>query len=154
MRKQIWKAVLVMGAVAVSLHAQNTSGCWQTGWQSGQPVLVCDKPQYDPGGYQDLWTAISVSSSTLAWGSSWGAQNRESAERAAQQHCAKTGAKDCKVEMWGQNMCLALAVSVPEKSWGVDSDRNGLRAKAKALAWCQKSGGAHCTVPTWPCAHD
>ena len=155
--RSLLNATFAIGALAFSasqVHAQNTSGCWQTGWQSGQPVLVCGDTPRDPSGYQDMFTAIAVSDSTLNWGSSWAYLDLQAAERNAMARCSKTGAKDCKIQISGQNMCVALATSGPDKAWATESDRNGEKAKAKAIASCRKAGGTRCAVPTWPCAHD
>jgi hypothetical protein len=50
-------------------------------------------------------------------------------------------------------MCLALARG-SDLSWAVDSDRNGKRAQAKALAGCQGVQGQNCKIVADPCAHD
>jgi hypothetical protein len=113
---------------------------------------LCSQPPSAPA-VPDKWTAIAVSDSTLSWGSSWEADSQSEAEQKALAACAKN-APDCKVEMWGLNMCLALATSQGDLSWGVDSDRNGEKAKAKALAQCRSGNGEHCVIVTWPCSHD
>jgi hypothetical protein len=150
----IMAGVLVTGAFAQTDDPvqqgrdQQTSAC----------ILVgnCNQPNSAGGGapaYANKFAAIALSDSTLATGWSWNANSQAEAERLALASCAKH-ARDCKVQMWGENECLALATSEPDGSWGVDYDRNGAKAKAKALALCRNLGGQNCVVKADPCAHD
>lgn len=103
--------------------------------------------------YFNKFTAIAISDSTLANGSAWQANSRQEAEQLALAQC-RHHARDCKIAMWGENECLALATSSADGSWGSDYDRNGARAKAKAMSVCRQYGGKSCRVVTDPCAHD
>ena len=103
--------------------------------------------------YFDKFTAIAISGSTLASGSSWQANSRTEAEQIALAQCSRR-ARDCKIATWGEDVCLALATSAADGSWGVDYDTNGARAKARAMSLCGQYGGKSCRVVTDPCAHD
>lgn len=56
----------------------------------------------------DRFGAIAYSKSTGRFGSSWNQSNRFSAERSAMSSC---GRSDCRVLLWFQNGCGALAVN-------------------------------------------
>ena len=99
------------------------------------------------------YVAIAVSDSTLHWGRSWAKNSRREAELAAIADCRRN-ATDCKVVVWGQYRCLALAISRPEKMWGVDLGHYPETASSKAMAQCREGGGKSCAVVSHPCSED
>ena len=103
--------------------------------------------------YRDKWTSIALSEKTMTFGYSWQADSRAQADRLALAACGRH-ASDCKVVEWGQNECLALAISLRERAWGSAWDRNGANARAAATAECRKVNGTRCVVRADPCAHD
>jgi len=116
----------------------------------------CPQNQSDPAyqsDYRDKWTSIALSEKTMTFGYSWQADSRAQADQLALSACRRH-ASDCKVVMWGQNECLALAISAREGAWGSAWDRNGANARAAATAECRKQAGTRCVVRADPCAHD
>ena len=153
-------AVVATSLAPTPAHAQ--SGCSMVlgpigpNGEPGREEWDCPVPGQDrpvAPVYFDKFTAIAISDSTLANGSAWQANSRQEAERLALAQCGRF-ARDCKIAMWGENECLALATSSVDGSWGSDYDRNGARAKAKAMSVCRQYGGKSCRVVTDPCAHD
>jgi hypothetical protein len=111
---------------------------------------ICEgAPRVEP----HYFTAIAVSGSTLAWGTSWAANTRAQAEQTALAQCGRYAA-DCRAVDWAQYKCLALAVSDREKSWGVDAGNYPETASSKAVAACRSAGGSSCVVKTHPCSQD
>jgi hypothetical protein len=110
----------------------------------------CSQNQNDPAyqsDYRDKWTSIALSSKAMTFGYSW------QADQLALSAC-KRHASDCKVVEWGENECLALAISARDGAWGTAWDRNGANARAAATAECRKESGTRCVVRADPCAHD
>ena len=107
-----------------------------------------------PNGEVSKWTAIAVSDSNLAYGASWQANSRREAEQIALEYCRGQGASDCKVQMWAQGKCVALATSGSDVIWGTDSGLYPGTAQAGALAQCRKFGGHACAIVTHPCSQD
>lgn len=101
----------------------------------------------------DRYAAIAVSNTTLRSGTSQGQTSQSTAEQLALNSC-RTAASDCKAAMWGVNSCVALAVSLPEKTWGASWDTNRAQAGASAVTICRQHGGKSCTVQASPCASD
>jgi hypothetical protein len=106
-----------------------------------------------PNGEVSKWTAIAVSDSNLAYGASWQASSRREAEQKALAECS-IYASDCKVQMWAQGKCVALATSGSDLTWGTDSGLYPGTAQARALAQCRKLGGDACAIVTHPCSQD
>lgn len=109
--------------------------------------LCQGSPPQEPPKY----TALAISNSTMAIGTSWGYDNRQAAEQRALAECRKT-AKDCEVAIWAYDRCIALATA-PDGSWGVDSDMYVDFAQAKALRQCN-SVAKNCVIKAHPCARD
>jgi hypothetical protein len=97
------------------------------------------------------YTAIALSNSTMATGTSWGYSSRAGAEQRALSECSKR-ARDCKVVDWAWNQCLALATA-NDGSWGVDSALYVDIAQARALGQCNKVAKG-CVVKLHPCSGD
>ncbi len=118
--------------------------------EAGHEDYVCEG---DPVVAPNYFTAIAVSDSTLSWGASWEANSRDLAEQVALANCRKHAA-DCKAVDWGQFKCLALAISLPDKTWGVDAGNYPETASSRALLQCRSAGGTSCKVETLPCSQD
>jgi hypothetical protein len=101
----------------------------------------------------DVWAAVAVSPSTLHSGSSHGQNSEAEAKQLALKNCA-SGASDCELVNWGNNLCFALATSQPESIYGQDYDADRARAQTKALARCRLAGGKNCVAQASPCASD
>jgi outer membrane protein assembly factor BamB len=99
------------------------------------------------------FTAVAVSDSTLAWGTSWAANTRAEAEQLALAQCRRYAA-DCRAVDWAQYKCLALAASDREMAWGVDAGNFPETASSKAVAACRSVGDSNCVVKTHPCSQD
>jgi hypothetical protein len=99
------------------------------------------------------FAAIAVSDSTLSWGDSWAATSQNQAEQMALDSCRKY-ASDCKVAVWGEFRCLALAISAPDKAWGADYGMYPETSEAKALKKCEANGGKSCAIQAHPCSED
>jgi hypothetical protein len=137
-------AVVLASFAASPARAVYCGPSWES-WAC-QPVL-------GPPPTPKYFTAIAVSDSTLAWGASWAANSRGQAEQIALAHCSQS-ASDCKVKMWAQGMCVALATSKTDLTWGVDKGSYPETAQPKALAQCRAAGGNACVIETHPCSQD
>jgi hypothetical protein len=100
------------------------------------------------------FTAIALSPSTLRVGGSHGQNSEAAANDTALRNCAAGGARDCKLLNWGDNICLALAVSTPDGSYGQAPSGSRAGAASRAMAECRKAGGNNCVVQVAPCAGD
>lgn len=101
----------------------------------------------------DRWTAIALSATTMNSGTAEGQTSQSASEQLALGYC-HTLASDCKIEMWGVNTCAALAVSTPDKTWGVSWNNDRAEAGAGAVTLCRQHGGKACAVQISPCAAD
>jgi hypothetical protein len=102
----------------------------------------------------DVWGAIAVSPSSLDYGTSWNFANEKDAGARAIQECQKiSGAKDCKLAVTVADICVALAVSKPEKIYAVGGPTGAVNyASGNASLHCQRAGGKSCAVTTAFCA--
>ena len=102
----------------------------------------------------DVWGAIAVSPSTLLEGHSWNFKSEAGASNRALTECrAVTKAHDCKVVITVADVCLSLAISKPEKVYGVGGPGPGVNyANGNATLHCQRAGGRSCAVVTSFCA--
>ncbi len=136
---------------ATPAHAGCAIGPSSAPYGNGMDVF-CD-PEGTPKVQPHYFTAIAVSDSTLAWGTSWAANTRAEAEQIALAQCRRHAA-DCRAVDWAQYKCLALAVSDREMAWGVDAGNYPETASSKAVAACRSVGGSNCVVKTHPCSQD
>jgi hypothetical protein len=104
-------------------------------------------------GSGDRWTAIAFSKSTFRSGTSHGQVSQSEGEQLALSNC-RSGAADCKVQIWGRNTCLALAVSLTDQTWGIGNDPDRAKAETKAVTNCIAYKGKNCFVQAAPCASD
>jgi len=127
----------------------------------GAPPSGCDYDQrgnkYCWGGggatEPDKYVALAVSRTTLVSGTAHGQNSPEAAQNLAEGNCASR-ASDCKVELWGQNTCVAMVVSLVDGKWGDGRDPNRAKAEAQAIGLCRSVKGAKCVVQASPCASD
>jgi len=98
------------------------------------------------------FAAIAISEDDImVWGSSWGWPTKSSAERRALQNCK---AKDCKIRMWGEGACIALAESDDAGYWGTGPADSPGGAERDAVGMCQGAAKHPCKVVTHPCSED
>jgi hypothetical protein len=119
------------------------AGCDQPA-RSGGPALP-------PG----IWGALAVSPSTLVSGSTWGYQDKQSAEKTALNECsiAMNAMRDCKVVGSFANTCVALATSTKEHAWGYSGTYSTMKQAADAaMTRCRNGGGHACTIATNFCS--
>lgn len=102
----------------------------------------------------DVWGAIAISPSTLVEGHSWNFKSEQEASKRALKECqAGTKAGDCKVVGTVVDGCTSLAVSEPDKIYGMASRSPGVSfASGGALLHCRRAGGQSCSVVTSFCA--
>ena len=100
------------------------------------------------------FTAIALSPSTLRVGGSHGQDSEAAAKDTALHNCAASGARDCQLVDWGDNICLALAVSSPDGAYGYAPSNGRAAAANRAIAECRKASGKNCVVQVAPCASD
>jgi hypothetical protein len=102
----------------------------------------------------DVWGAIAVSPSSLDYGSSWNFKSEKDAAARAMQECQKsTGAKDCKVAVTVADVCVALAMSKPDKIFAIGGPTGAANyASGNATLHCQRAGGKSCAIITSFCA--
>jgi serine/threonine-protein kinase len=95
----------------------------------------------------DQYGAIAYSPQDGRWGYSYNIGTRAGAERRALSEC---GSRSCRVAVWFQRACGALAVA-PLGGWG--SGWGGTRAAAEraAVRTCQDFGNAGCRIQVWAC---
>lgn len=84
---------------------------------------------------QDYFGAIAYSPTSGAQGWAYDQPSREAAERTALSACRKH-AKDCRVVVWFQNGCGALAESAKVYGWGWG--RTQALADAQAIKACSE----------------
>lgn len=98
----------------------------------------------------DVWGAVAVSPSTLAYGSSWNWKSEKDAAAAALKYC---GARDCKVVATVADVCLSLVESAAERIYMVGGPIGAANfADNNALLQCQRAGGRACIVKASFCA--
>jgi hypothetical protein len=100
-----------------------------------------------------LWGAIAWSRSTAGWGVSWKFSTQQAAKDYAMGGCAKSGAKDCAVNtLIADNLCTALAISLPEKVFGIGLSGVTDLASDTATYRCKAAGGKSCKIARSFCA--
>jgi hypothetical protein len=102
----------------------------------------------------DVWGAVAVSPATLLYGNSWNYRTEKDAAQRALQECQKTqSGRDCKVVITVADVCVALAISKPEKIYAVGGPTGAINyANGNATLHCQRAGGRSCTIATALCA--
>jgi len=64
----------------------------------------------------------------------------------AMSECQGSGASDCQLAFAGTDMCVALARSADEKSFGIGAGSSRDRAQGKALSECSGHGAVGCNL--------
>jgi hypothetical protein len=90
--------------------------------------------------------AISLSSSSMGFGTAWGYSDPDAARARAQAECAKAGANDCAVRVSVADSCAALVMSTQANHVFAVTDPDKVNASAFALAQCQAEGVGDCVV--------
>jgi hypothetical protein len=101
----------------------------------------------------DVWGAIAVSSSTLLAGNSWNFRSEADASNRALAECRALHAGDCKVVVTVADVCVALAISKPEKVYAVGGPISAANfADGNATLKCRRAGGKACSIVLSFCA--
>jgi hypothetical protein len=104
-----------------------------------------------PAPLPDVWAAVAVSPSNLAWGVKWSANSERQAKAEAMATCARR-AKDCAIVKTTADICLALVQSFADKVSIVMESPASNFASDKAMAKCRNAGGHSCKLLTAFCA--
>ncbi len=153
-----WIATAIVAVGPIGVAAQTTSQMPPKGSVPGgcnynqDGDYLCWGSQF--AGPADKFASIAFSSTTLRSGSSTGQASQDAADAVAMSNCRKTGAADCKVQIWGKNVCMTVATSAPDRKWFVDHDVDRRTAGKDAFQGCRDLGGARCTVEDVECADD
>ena len=124
-RRKFWLGALLLVLLAIALSA---------GW------LMLHKRT--PG----MYGAISLSRSSLGFGTAWGYSDAATAYARAQTECAHAGATDCEVRISLAGTCGALVMSGQSNQSFAVNEADKDVAGALALAQCQASGASDCVV--------
>ena len=153
-RLALWLAAVAMVALPAAAQEGVTCGTVYTPDGTTQNWGPCpnQNTQQQPAA-PSLWGAIAWSKSTGGWGVSWKLSTPQAAKDYAMGQCAKSGAKDCAVNtMLADDLCTALAVSQPEKVFGIGLSGVIDFATPTATYRCQKAGGRSCKIASTFCA--
>lgn len=110
---------------------------------SNKNAAASASPSTPPPPRAISWGAIAYSSRDMGAGWSHGKDDRASAEREAMNLCSQRG-KGCVVQAAFNKACGALAADRSFAGWGTSPDPR--EANQKAIAACQKAGGANCVL--------
>jgi hypothetical protein len=100
-----------------------------------------------------VYGAIAISRSTMAYGTAEKFSTQQAANDFAVKDCAKKGAKDCSLfQAFANNLCAALALSVPDKAASIGLSGIMTFASSIATLRCQQAGGKSCVVAISFCA--
>jgi hypothetical protein len=96
------------------------------------------------------WGAIAYSAKDKRGGSSDGWNDVSDAKKTAMDRCLKDGGTACKLWIWYENECGAIAADGNIVTWGTAYLRE--RAEQTAVLECKKAGGKNCSVERWACS--
>ncbi|MBA98465.1 MAG: DUF4189 domain-containing protein [Sulfitobacter sp.] len=102
--------------------------------------------------------AIAYSIQSDKYGRSWNLDSRKAAEASALKFCKAAGGKGCKVGVWLEDSCGALAASETSKSMKQTGISYGFKtasaSHARALAECEaRDGAGTCQVKASVCSN-
>jgi hypothetical protein len=101
----------------------------------------------------DVWGAIAVALNFTLPGFAYNYPTEAGAKQGALENCASKGGKSCKVAVTVADVCVALAMSTPEKIQVVGGPIGAANyASSGAMLKCQRAGGHSCKVTTSFCA--
>jgi hypothetical protein len=101
----------------------------------------------------DVWGAIALSPGTLLYGTAEKFSSEQAAKNFALKDCAGKGAHDCKLAVTVADICVAIAISRPEKVAVVSSPTGATNfASGNATLQCQRAGGHSCKIAVSFCA--
>ena len=110
-----------------------------------------------PGGPRDaseVFAAIAISDVLpLTWGVTWDENSKAAAYGAAINYCSQYGGKQCKVQMWASNSCVAMALDDGNK-WSVAWNASKTDASNTVLQMCRNNSGKNCAVKVAACSSD
>jgi hypothetical protein len=152
---------ILAGTLAAAQPADpaDPAGTWERRCNDTLGYLGCAEMMH-PGPRQpgpppkpDVWGALAVSASTLAWGASWNSRSESDSSGFALSQCAARGAQDCKIVKTVADVCLALVTSSGENIFTVGGPIGASNiADDAALAKCRRAGGKSCKLITSFCA--
>jgi uncharacterized protein DUF4189 len=96
------------------------------------------------------WGAIAYSQPDAKFGFSFEWNRVEDAKKTAMDNCSKRGGSACKLWVWFENECGAIAADGKIVTWGTAYLREN--AERRAIEECHKAGGRNCSIPTWVCS--
>ena len=100
----------------------------------------------------DVWGAIALSPSNMAWGVEWSQNTKKAAQDVAMAGCGKR-AKDCVLVNTVADVCVALVMSDAQKIYKVGGPTGAINfAEDNAKLLCQRAGGKACKVAVSFCA--
>jgi hypothetical protein len=141
--------------LAMPLAARAQQPCGMVATPQGDEYWPCpaqaNRAQAAPE--PDVWGAIALSSATLVYGTAWKFPTEQAAKSWALKDCSGKGARDCKVAVTVADICVALAISKPEKVAAVSSPTGATNfASGNATLHCQRAGGGSCKIAISFCA--
>jgi hypothetical protein len=143
----------VLAPVAASSQEGITCGMVET---SVGPQFwgACPRKGPAPAPQPDVWGAVAVPSSLATRpGFSYNYRSEQGAKQGAMENCASKGGKDCKVVVTVADVCVAVAISKPERIYTVGGPIGASNvANDGAMLKCQRAGGHSCAVTTSFCA--
>ena len=95
------------------------------------------------------WGAIAYSAPDKQSGYSYEWNDVNDAKKTALDRCSKTG-KACKLWIWYENECGAIAADGNIVTWGTAFLREN--AQQRAMLECTKVGGKNCAIQIWSCS--
>jgi hypothetical protein len=105
-----------------------------------------------PAAPPDEYIAIAVADKAKGIGVSHGPGSQQETDQYALQRCATLGT-DCVVEVYGVNICGALAISIPDLQLGISTNVSRKIASEEALAQCRRVAKS-CKLSVAVCAND
>jgi hypothetical protein len=84
----------------------------------------------------------------LGWTNGWNDVN--DAKKTAMDKCLKDGGAACKLWIWFENECGAIAADGKTVTWGTAYLKE--KAEETAMIECRKAGGKNCAITAWACS--
>jgi hypothetical protein len=134
------------------VDCMNRSGCWSGGSVSN-PQMCNDQLHrcniQCEGQNQKTFGAIAYSAADKGYGWSHGWNDLSKAKKVALDNCSEHGSA-CKLWVWYENSCGALAADGKIVTWGTASAKQS--ANQRALAECARAGGKKCAIQVSQCS--
>jgi hypothetical protein len=107
-----------------------------------------------PGSAHAWFGAIAYSAESDKHGYSWNQATRAAAEQVALRECRTISgmANDCRVVVWYQNACGALATG-RDRHYGWAAEPTEAQAAGRAMSFCRDRAGDSCRVARVVCSN-